>query len=58
MINRFHLEITAGDLDIATKFYCDLLGYDRGNAEFKYSDAWTDINFWGNELTLHATNPN
>ena len=58
MINRFHLAIPAGDLDMAIKFYCDLLGCDRGDAEFKYPDAWADINFWGNELTLHATDPN
>ena len=55
MENRFHLAIPAGDLDKAIKFYCDVLGCERGNAEFKYPDAWADINFWGNELTLHAT---
>ena len=57
MINRFHLAIPAGDLDVAIKFYCDVLGCRRGKAEFKYPDAWIDINFWGNELTLHATDP-
>jgi len=57
MINRFHLAIPAGNLDVAIKFYCDVLGCDRGKAEFKYPDAWADINFWGNELTLHATDP-
>ena len=56
-MNRFHLAIPAGDLDVAIKFYCDVLGCDRGRAEFKYPDAWIDINFWGNELTLHATDP-
>ena len=55
MENRFHLAIPAGDLDKAIKFYCDVLGCERGNAEFKYPDAWADINFWGNELTLHQT---
>ena len=55
MINRFHLAIPAGDLDVAIKFYCELLGCDRGNAEFKYPDAWADIDFWGNELTLHSS---
>ena len=55
MENRFHLAIPAGDLDKAIKFYCDTLGCSRGNAEFKYPDAWADINFWGNELTLHET---
>ena len=29
----------------------------KGKFEFKYPDAWVDINFWGNELTLHATDP-
>ena len=56
-MNRFHLAIPAGDLDVAIKFYCDVLGCRRGKAEFKYPDAWIDINFWGNELTLHATDP-
>jgi extradiol dioxygenase family protein len=31
MINRFHLAIPAGDLDVGIKFYCGLLGCDRGN---------------------------
>ena len=57
MISRFHLAIPAGDLDTALNFYCDVLGCDRGKAEIKYPDAWADINFWGNELTLHATDP-
>tara|TARA_Y100000590_G_C14885001_1_gene700429 strand:- start:20 stop:451 length:432 start_codon:yes stop_codon:yes gene_type:complete len=57
MASRFHLAIPAGDLDEAIKFYCDALGCERGKAEFKYPDAWADINFWGNELTLHATDP-
>ena len=55
MANRFHLAIPAGDIDVAIKFYCGLLGCKRGNAEFKYPDAWADIDFWGNELTLHAS---
>ena len=55
MENRFHLAIPAGDLDKAIKFYCEVLGCQRGNSEFKYPDAWADINFWGNELTLHAS---
>jgi hypothetical protein len=58
MANRFHLAIPAGDIDVALKFYCNILGCKRGMAEFKYPDAWADIDFWGNELTLHATDPN
>ena len=57
MTNRFHLAIPAGDLTEAVKFYCNVLGCTKGNSEFKYPDAWVDINFWGNELTLHATDP-
>ena len=54
MSNRFHLAIPVGDLDIAIEFYCGILGCEKGNSE----SNWVDINFWGNELTLHATNPN
>ena len=57
MTNRFHLAVPAGDLSAAVAFYCDVLGCAKGNSEFKYPDAWVDINFWGNELTLHATDP-
>ena len=57
MPNRFHLAVPAGDLSAAVVFYCDVLGCAKGNSEFKYPDAWVDINFWGNELTLHATDP-
>ena len=57
MPNRFHLAVPAGDLTVAIEFYCHVLGCDKGNSEFTYPDAWVDINFWGNELTLHATDP-
>ena len=33
MENRFHLAIPAGDLDKAIKFYCEVLGCERGDAE-------------------------
>ena len=52
MANRFHLAIPAGDLDKAIEFYCNVLGCPKGNAEI---GNWCDINFWGNELTLHAS---
>ena len=55
MTNRFHLAVPTGDLSAAVAFYCDVLGCAKGNSEFKYPDAWVDINFWGNKLTLHAT---
>ena len=52
MSNAFHLAIPAGDLDTATKFYTDILGCKLGNRE---EDKWVDVDFWGNELTLHKT---
>jgi len=55
--NRFHLAIPAGDLSVAMDFYCNVLGCEKGNSDFKYPDAWVDINFWGNELTLHSSDP-
>ena len=52
MSNPFHLAIPAGDLSVATKFYVDVLGCKLGNKE---ADKWIDVDFWGNELTLHAS---
>ena len=46
---RFHLAIAVKDIDEAKSFYCDFLGCEEGNSE----KGWVDINFWGNELTLH-----
>lgn len=52
MSNCLHLAIPAGDLTLAKKFYCDLLGCKTGNSE---QGRWIDIDFWGNELTLHQS---
>ena len=51
--NRFHLAILAGDLESALEFYCGVLGCVKGNS----GTDWVDINFWGNELSLHASDP-
>ena len=50
MSNRFHLAIPVKSINEAKTFYCDLLGCVAGNSE---EGKWQDINFWGNELTLH-----
>ena len=55
MANVFHLAIPAGDLHNAIYFYCSILGCTKGNSENNPPDSWCDINFWGNELTLHAS---
>ena len=55
--NTFHLAVPAGDLDAAIDFYCNILGCKKRNSEINETDSWADIDFWGNELTLHATEP-
>lgn len=52
MSNCLHLAIPAGDLEKAKIFYCDVLGCKAGNSE---AMRWIDIDFWGNELTLHQS---
>ena len=52
MSNCLHLAIPAGDLKVAKAFYCDVLGRKTGNSE---EGRWVDIDFWGNELTLHQS---
>ena len=52
MAHTFHLAIPAGDLHNAIYFYCNVLGCTKGNSEI---NNWQDINFWGNELTLHSS---
>ena len=53
MSNPFHLAIPAENLIESTKFYVDILGSKTGNGE---EGKWIDVDFWGNELTLHKTN--
>ena len=52
MSRPFHLAIPAGDLDVAISFYQNILGCKLGNKE---EGKWVDVDFWGNELTLHKT---
>jgi extradiol dioxygenase family protein len=52
MSNRFHLAIPGGDLSKTLPFYTDILGCKLDMAE---EGKWQDVDFWGNELTIHAT---
>ena len=54
MSKPFHLAVPAGDLTIAVKFYEKILGCKLGNRE---EGKWIDVDFWGNELTLHQSKP-
>ena len=49
--NCFHLAIPCGDLELAKKFYSETLGCRLDNS----AQEWADVDFWGNELTLHKT---
>ena len=49
--NCFHLAIPCGDLEKAKHFYSEVLGCRLDNA----AQEWADVDFWGNELTLHQT---
>ena len=52
--NCFHLAIEGGDLKKTLPFYTDVLKCTLGPSE---ENKWQDIDFWGNELTLHETTP-
>ena len=52
MSNSFHLALPAGNLQKTEKFYTEILECKTGNRE---EGKWVDIDFWGNELTLHQT---
>lgn len=54
MSNIFHLAILAGNLDEAVDFYTKVLLCKTDNSE---EGKWIDIDFWGNELTLHNSIP-
>ena len=49
--NCFHLAVPCGDLETAKKFYNEALGCRLDNS----AQEWADVDFWGNELTLHKT---
>ena len=52
MSNRFHLAIEGGDLEITSSWYVNVLGC---KLDMKEEGKWQDVDFFGNELTLHAT---
>ena len=52
MSRPFHLAVPAGDLTDSVQFYEKVLECKLGNRE---EGKWIDVDFWGNELTLHKT---
>ena len=50
-IRPFHLAIPTRNLDVAKKFYIDILGCKVG----RFTNTWVDLNFFGHQLVLHLT---
>ena len=58
MSNRFHLAIEAGDLEVTILWYQEVLGCKLDTSELgSEKGLWQDVDFWGNELTLHSSSP-
>ena len=45
----FHLAFPVHDLDLARKFYVNILGCKIG----RYTDSWVDFDFFDNQITAH-----
>ncbi len=50
-LRPFHLAIPVNDLAAAESFYCGLLGCSKGRT----ASCWTDLNFFGHQLSLHLS---
>lgn len=48
-LQAFHLALPVNDLDVAKKFYCDVIGCELGRS----SDCWIDFNMFGNQFVTH-----
>ena len=51
MTRPFHFSFFVRDLDATREFYGDLLGCREGRS----TDAWVDFDFFGNQISAHAT---
>lgn len=53
MKSLFHLAFNVTDLDLARRFYGDLLGCAEGRS----TTTWVDFDFAGHQLSLHLGEP-
>ena len=51
MPSLFHLAFHVTDLDVARRFYGDVLGCREGRS----TDTWVDFDFFGNQISAHNT---
>ena len=53
MKSLFHFAFNVTDLDLARRFYGDVLGCAEGRS----SDSWVDFDFFGHQISLHLGAP-
>ena len=53
MLTPFHLAIHVHDLDVARRFYADVLCCTEGRS----AATWVDFSFFGHQLSLHLGAP-
>ena len=53
MQSIFHLAFHVRDLDVARRFYGDVLGCAEGRS----TDTWVDFDFFGHQISLHRGTP-
>jgi uncharacterized protein len=53
MKSLFHLAYHVTDLDVARRFYGDVLGCREGRS----TDTWVDFDFFGHQVSLHLGEP-
>jgi uncharacterized protein len=53
MKSLFHLALNVTDLELARRFYGDVLGCTEGRS----TQTWVDFDFFGHQLSLHLGEP-
>jgi uncharacterized protein len=53
MRSLFHFAFNVTDLDLARRFYGDVLGCAEGRS----TDTWVDFDFFGHQISLHLGTP-
>ena len=53
MRSLFHFAFNVTDLDVARRFYGEVLGCRAGRS----TDSWVDFDFYGHQISLHLGEP-
>lgn len=52
-LTPFHLAVPVSDLNLARRFYRDVLGCEEGRS----SEHWVDFDFFGHQFVIHFKEP-